>query len=197
MLVLMAPMTYEAPAAGLGAACVPLTLEQIYRLARQAGFPPDVATTMTAVAMRESRGCPDAYNPGVPVGKEDSYGLWQINIKGNPGILKALGLTSPQQLFDPATNAAAAARLWNGDNRNLDIAWYVNRPGYKEDYERFMPAAQLAASNVDGGGSDLPGWPPKLPGEKDTVTLAGMEMPLAAAFLGAVLVFGAVWVASR
>ena len=49
--------------------------EQIYSFARQAGFSPDEAATMTAIALAESGGNSKAHNP---VG-EDSRGLWQIN----------------------------------------------------------------------------------------------------------------------
>ena len=138
---------------GMGTTCAPvLSADQIYSLARQAGFPSDVAITMTAVAFRESAGCPTAHNPGVN-GSEDSYGLWQINVKANPGILAQLGLSSPSQLYNPATNAAAAALLWGGNNANLNIAWAINQPGYDTAYQQFLPMAMQAAQDVDGSGA--------------------------------------------
>lgn len=136
---------------GMGTTCAPvLSADQIYSLARNAGFPSDVAITMTAVAFRESAGCPTAHNPGTAAVPEDSYGLWQINVKANPGIMAQLGLSSPSQLYDPATNAAAAALLWGGNNQNLNVAWAINQPGYDTAYQQYLPMAQQAAQDVDG-----------------------------------------------
>jgi hypothetical protein len=139
---------------GLGVACSTSVLSpgQLYQLALAAGFPSDTAITMAAVAMRESGGCPTAHNPGSPIGAEDSYGLWQINIKANP--LSMFGLTDPSQLYDPATNAQAAATLWGGNDANLDTAWYINRPGYREAYMRYLPTVQAAVQAM--GGTALP-----------------------------------------
>ena len=53
-----------------------LGAEEIYAVARQAGFSPDQAVTMTAIALAESGGNPGAHNPN----GEDSRGLWQINM---------------------------------------------------------------------------------------------------------------------
>ena len=137
---------------GLGTACAPImTADQIYQVAAAAGFPtsgnPSTATKMTAIALRESTGCPNAHNPGPG---EDSYGLWQINVQGNPTILGQLGLTDPSQLYDPGTNAAAAFLMWGGNDANLDTAWYINRPGYSQAYLAQLPAAQQAALDVSG-----------------------------------------------
>ena len=128
-----------------------LSLEQIYSLARQAGFPPDTAVTMTAVAMRESGGNPNAFNGTAP---DLSYGLWQINMYGSLGPARRaqFGISTNEQLFDPMTNARAAAMIWGGNDANLDIAWYINRPGYREAYQQYLPQAQAAAASVDGYG---------------------------------------------
>lgn len=133
---------------GLGAACAPvMTADQILQVALNAGFPSDTAVKMVALALRESAGCPSAHNPGPG---EDSYGLWQINVQGNPTILSQLGLTDPTALYDPATNAAAAYLIWGGNDNNLDVAWYINRPGYQQAYLAYLPAAQQAAQDVLG-----------------------------------------------
>lgn len=130
---------------GLGSFCTGpvMSPEQIYQIASDVGFPSDTAVKMTAIALRESGGCTTAYNGGVG-GSEDSYGLWQINVKGNPGIPVELGI-GKQDLFEPYNNARAAYRLWNGNDANLDIAWYINRSGYKQAYEKYLPTAQAAA----------------------------------------------------
>ena len=129
-----------------------LTAAQIYTLARQAGFPSSTATTMTAVAMRESNGYPGAYNG---TGLDNSYGLWQINLK-DPNVANLMaqnGITNGTQLLDPATNAQAAALLWGGNDANLNPAWYINRDGYRQAYEKYLPLAQEAANTVEGTGA--------------------------------------------
>lgn len=132
---------------GLGAGCSGpvLSADDIYALAVQAGFPSDMATNMTAVALRESGGCPTAYNNTPP---DNSYGLWQINLYPGAQSLAALGLSNPNQLFDPATNAAAAFAIWNGSSSNFAIAW-GSVP------TQFLPAAQQAANDYGGDGGDV------------------------------------------
>ena len=57
----------------------PYSVDEVYGFARAAGFSPDQAVTMTAIAMAESGGRSGARNP---VG-EDSRGLWQINVRAH------------------------------------------------------------------------------------------------------------------
>lgn len=124
-----------------------LTPQQILPIAIAAGFPPTVAVTMTAIALRESAGDPAAHNGNEDTG-DDSWGLWQINILdfGVKTLLLAHGITVGAQLQDPATCARAAFLLWDHKNSNLNIAWYINRPGiYQQRYEQHLPAAQAAA----------------------------------------------------
>ncbi len=119
----------------------------ILELARNAGFPPTVDVTMTAIALRESGGDPAAHNGNAATG-DDSYGLWQINWKVLQvrNLLVVNGITDPQSLLDPAINAKAAFLLYGGKVANLNIAWYINRPGsYQDRYNAHLPAAQAAA----------------------------------------------------
>lgn len=126
-----------------------LTAAQIYALARAAGFPPVVAVTMTAIALRESSGDPNAFNGNAATG-DRSFGLWQINMR-DVGIAKmitqkVLALDNDSHLFDPAMNARAAFLLWGGSNKNLNVAWRIATPGmYQSRYESHLPAAQAAA----------------------------------------------------
>lgn len=127
---------------------------QIVAVMHGAGFPLEICTTMTAIALRESGGNPAAVNIN-PLTKDRSYGLVQINMKDpnvagliNRVVLKGRPETA---LLDPATNALAAFVLWNGSNSNLNIAWYiahVNADGtptaYKTRYEAHLPEAQAA-----------------------------------------------------
>jgi len=126
-----------------------LSPAQLYQLALSAGFPPGTtanqgnAGTMAAIAMRESAGCPGATNLS---STEQSYGLWQINVMANP--VTALGLSSPSQLLDAATNAQAAYQIWGGNDANLDIAWYILHGGaYTSQYLANLVVVQAAVGD--------------------------------------------------
>lgn len=200
------------PALGLaglaGCSVTPLSADQIYSYAAGAGFSTDssqgdsLATQLTAIALRESGGCPTAFNPGNPNSNppdvETSYGLWQININpkgGSPGLPGQLGV-SAQQLFDPATNARAAMLLYGGNPNNLNIAWYINRPGpYQDQYQANLPAAEAAAAAFgDGSSPDASQIAPDYADSSGDGTVAfgltGTELALGGAIL-AMLAFSA------
>lgn len=144
---------------GLGASVVSgqqLTPAQIYAYAKGAGFPSSTATQMTAIALRESSGYTGALNTGTAGNPETSKGLWQINVNdaGVRQLLARAGVDA-NNLSDPSVNAQAAYALWGGNDSNLDVAWYINRPGYKENYEKYLPAAVEASTEVDGGTAGL------------------------------------------
>ena len=171
---------------GLGAAGSVLGPAELYNLALGAGFPPDTAVKMAAIALKESGGNPAAYN-GVP--PDDSYGLWQINLYDRPPgyrarIMAQLGISSPSQLFDPAQNAAAAFSLWGGNDSNLNVAWAINDGGVNQSrYQNNLPvvmaavgapadsSAPVVAGNT--GGTTLPGGF-TLPAGLDPTTLGLM-----------------------
>ena len=76
--------------------------------ARNAGFAGADLLTAVAIALAESGGNPDAYNPETAAGTPEgfgSYGLWQIYLKAHPNFQ---GLN----LFDPQTNANAAYEVY-------------------------------------------------------------------------------------
>lgn len=80
-----------------------VTDARIAALLDGAGFPRGELVTGVAVALAESGGDPGARNNSPP--REDSQGLWQINTLAHPW-------TAGTNLYDPATNAAAAYRVW-------------------------------------------------------------------------------------
>lgn len=130
-----------------------LTGKEIYPIMVGAGFPHEIAVTMTAIALRESAGDPNAFNGNAATG-DRSYGLLQINMK-DPNVAAALVKAFPQlgtdekALLDPNLNAKAAHLLWGGRNSNLALAWYINRVGpYKDRYEMHLPEAQAAALGI-------------------------------------------------
>lgn len=61
-----------------------------------------------AIAEAESGGNPKSYNGK---GRDNSYGLWQINMHPGAHTLAELGLSSNEQLFDPVTNARAMVKI--------------------------------------------------------------------------------------
>src|SRR4051794_8716603 len=90
-----------------------LSADAIRQYASAAGFSGNDLDIAVAVALAESGGNPKAHNATPP---DDSYGLWQINMLGKlgPDRRKRFGLTSNDQLYDPATNAKAARIIFQG-----------------------------------------------------------------------------------
>jgi hypothetical protein len=85
---------------------------------------------MLAISWRESRWNPSARFVG-PV--DDSYGLFQINMKGNlgEGRAKQYGITNYEELLDPRVNVKAARLIYGGGNLS---AWNV-----KGDWQNSIP----------------------------------------------------------
>src|SRR5918994_3670148 len=105
-----------------------LSPEEIYAHARAAGFSPDQATTMTAIALAESGGNTEAH---AGVG-EDSRGLWQINVAAHG---EKYG-----DLYDPAANARAAFAV-SGGGENIS-PWTVTHAGRDMPYLQYQDEAQ-------------------------------------------------------
>jgi hypothetical protein len=115
-----------------------LNPQQIADLLKQQGFPQDKIPTMTAIAMAESGGRTQAFNPE---GLDKSYGLFQVNMHGGlgPARMKQFGLQKESQLFDPETNVKAAKQILGSQGLG---AWSVYKSG---KYKEFLPQAQQAA----------------------------------------------------
>lgn len=120
-----------------------LSTSQLVALAKQAGMNQNVnvkgysgplSVLMGAVGMQESRGKSDAMRTDTEV-----YGLWQIRWPVHAAKLRKIGITSPQQLYDPLTNARAAKMIY--DSQGI-TAWSAFTDGR---YKQFLPAAQKAA----------------------------------------------------
>jgi hypothetical protein len=86
-----------------------LEIPQLIALAAGAGFVGDDLTTAVSIALAESGGDPNAYNPeraaNTPQGA-GSFGLWQIYLKAHPEY-------KGQNLFDPQLNASAAFAVYS------------------------------------------------------------------------------------
>ena len=100
----------------------PDACQTVYNMARHVGFPEAELATVVAVAYRESRCLPDAFNGADTVGQ--SYGAMQVNdfwclpSKYYPtGYMQAYGLlTVCDDLFDLETNLRAALNIWRYSN---------------------------------------------------------------------------------
>jgi cell wall-associated NlpC family hydrolase len=155
--------------------------QQIYGFARAAGFSPDQAVTMTAIALAESGGRSSAHNPH----GEDSRGLWQVNLDAHSGWAGGM------DLYDPLTNARAAFKISRGGE---DISpWTTTHGGDDARYVQFKQEAQSAAAaygegnnlgmwnGTDGYGDRVAAGDPDRPGASDfAFTLAGGEDPATA-----------------
>ena len=104
-------------------ASAPKTLcEQVFDTAKAIGWPADQLGMLVAIAMRESRCQPDAFNPSDPNG--GSYGIMQINgFWCQPsrywpnGYLQAYGLlTKCSDLYDRETNLRSALAIYRYSN---------------------------------------------------------------------------------
>ena len=114
-----------------------LSKTQIQELAVNQGFSPEQAKVVVGIAGGES-----GYDPTNSTKRsglfaktgEDSVGLMQINwgYHKDRGWLQDLGITSREQLFDPATNMKAAKYLYDGRGNFGD--WTVYNKGIYQDY---------------------------------------------------------------
>jgi cell wall-associated NlpC family hydrolase len=86
-----------------------LETQEIFEAALEAGFTPDQAVTMTAIALAESSGNPAG--PESPVTNDErSSGLWQINLVSHRTTVEENGW----DLTDPVDNARAAFMVSQG-----------------------------------------------------------------------------------
>lgn len=86
-----------------------LSLAQLRALVLSVGWPEDQADRAARIAMRESGGNPRAHlvvtQPAPGFGREDSRGLFQINVLAWPQY-------ASRNLYDPAVNAATALEIY-------------------------------------------------------------------------------------
>lgn len=121
-----APVSYGSNVpTGLGY----LASTDIANYASSAGFTGDDVNTAVAIALAESSGNADAYNPETEAGAQPgmgSYGLWQIFLTDHP---EAQG----QNLYDPQTNANFAFSIYAA--RGDFSAWSSYTSGA---YQKFL-----------------------------------------------------------
>jgi hypothetical protein len=134
-----------------------LTPQAIVLVAKGAGFDAPLLPTLCAVALRESAGNPAVHNGNAATG-DDSWGLWQINLKVPQiaALLAKNGITNGPQLLDPATNARAYKLLFDSEPNKMkalgELAYIYDglaqHQVYQTRYEQHLPVAQWAALQV-------------------------------------------------
>jgi len=113
-----------------------LTPAQISYYAQRAGFTGQDLVTAVAIALAESSGNPNTYNPetaaGTPQG-QGSYGLWQIYLTAHPEYAGV-------NLYDPQTNANAAFAIYSAAGGFSP--WSTYNSGEYQAY--LIPSASVA-----------------------------------------------------
>ena len=151
----------------------PTTLgaSQLLQYARQAGFNPEEAKTMAAIALAESGGNPRAYNPNASTG-DLSYGLTQINMLGGmgPARRKQFGLSTNEQLFDPLTNLRAAKKV--KEEAGGFSPWSVYKSGaYKSHLDAVNKANQSGPQATAPSATQIPQQLPTSGGGNDVFVI--------------------------
>lgn len=133
----------QASGTTASAASGTLSDAQLAEFARQGGFSASEIPTAVAIAKAESGANPRAHNGNASTG-DNSYGLWQINMIGSmgPNRRKAFGITTNEQLFDPATNARAAHQVYKEQGWD---AWSVYKSG---SYKSQMGGASEGTAGI-------------------------------------------------
>lgn len=118
------------------------TPEKAASLIRKAGGSAEEATLLGAISQPESSGNPMAHNFNPKTG-DDSYGLWQINLLGKmgPERMKKFGLSRPEDLYNPETNARVALQMYRERGNAEDWSTYK-----KGSHLRYIEAAKKGAT---------------------------------------------------
>lgn len=155
-----------------------LNAQQIAALLQQQGVAKEKIPTMTAVALAESGGRPQAFNPNVQTG-DRSYGLFQVNMLGGlgPARMKQFGLKSEKELFDPTTNVRAAKQILESQGLG---AWSAYKGG---QYKQFLPEAQKAVSSLGEQPQQKPQEISAAPAGRTFIINVGEEAPSSDDFL--------------
>lgn len=117
-----------------------LSAAQIKGYASDAGFTGNDLNVAVAVALAESGGNTDAHNG---TGKDNSYGLWQINMYGDMGPARRgqFNLLSNDDLYKPEVNAKAAKAIHK--SQGWQRGWTTYASG---KYLQYMDSAKAATS---------------------------------------------------
>lgn len=157
-----------------------LTPAQIAYYAQTAGFDGQDLNIAVAIALAESGGNPNIYNPetaaagGTPQG-EGSYGLWQIYLKDHPEY-------ASDNLYDPQTNANDAYELYS--KAGGFSPWATFNSGAYQAYLSTATAAPVPS---------VPGLTLTAPGQIISLPATGWDLDTVLWIGGAILAGLALW----
>ena len=144
-----------------------LTPEQGAELLRSEGATVEEAIAIGSHMGGESRGRPGEHNT---FGRDNSYGLWQINMLGAMGDqrIKLWGLKSREDLYDKRVNARAAIYLyrhggighWAGSNKFLSNDYTARVAAAARAYKGGEPDLTLHGHGGSSGGGGATGGGP-------------------------------------
>lgn len=103
------------PVAPAGSKC-----PEHYAAALAAGWPASDWERLDHIIWRESRCIPTAHNPR---GRDDSYGILQLNMKAHRGWVRPLVGNDFSRLFDPATNLRIGRTLYDMAIEHYGCGW--------------------------------------------------------------------------
>jgi hypothetical protein len=149
-----------------------LTPAQIAYYAQNAGFTGQNLIIAVAIALAESSGNQNAYNP------EGSYGLWQIYLNDHPEYAGV-------NLYDPQTNANAAFAIFSAAGGFSP--WSTYNSG---KYQAYLTPAASAPVVIPGGGTSNLYIPPALLTPGSTSPSGGFSWAGVALVMGAILGIG-------
>lgn len=122
----------------------------LLKILKGAGFSGESLRVAYGIAMAESGGRPRAHNGK---GKDDSYGLFQINMIGQMGkdrlnnkYFQKYGVHKKEDLYNPEVNARIAYYMSKGKDWG---SWSTYTSGAYKDH---MPSTQAVASALGTGG---------------------------------------------
>lgn len=121
-----------------------LSVGQMVSLAKEAGFTDEQAVIMGAIGAAESSGNTRAYNGK---GRDDSYGLWQVNMFGGlgPERREKYGLSTNEELYDPKINIKIAKDIFDEAGGNFS-PWGAFTDGR---YQEYLGTAQQSLKEKD------------------------------------------------
>jgi Lysozyme like domain len=129
------PAHVDLVAGSSGASGGAFSYPELQRLWTQAGGSPALAPIMAAIALAETHGNPNAHHV---TRREDSRGLWQINVRAHPQFAHA-------NLYDPNVNAQAAVAVYRSQGLG---AWSTYTSGA---YQSYLGDSSTTSSRRYGG----------------------------------------------
>lgn len=142
-----------------------LAADTLAQIAAGAGFSGSALPIAVAIALAESGGNPNAHCLNCLGVREDSRGLWQINVNAHPEYAGA-------NLYDPSTNGAAAYAVSSGGSNFRP--WSTYKSGAYRSFLQSVSVAPVSPAPVSPAGDSEDGA--SAPGTADA--------PMSPAFFG-------------